>query len=60
LQEDPEISFTDEDYRRRKAHPNFMDHINAEKLIVKLGKTVCEELFFVKIVCLVFLLRALS
>ncbi|XP_075282134.1 adenylate kinase 7 isoform X1 [Opisthocomus hoazin] len=37
--EDPEISFTDEDYRRRKAHPNFMDHINAEKLIVKLGKT---------------------
>ncbi|NWX49825.1 KAD7 kinase, partial [Steatornis caripensis] len=37
--EDPEIPFTDEDYRRRKSHPNFMDHINAEKLIVKLGKT---------------------
>ncbi|NXL64539.1 KAD7 kinase, partial [Chordeiles acutipennis] len=37
--EDPEIPFTDEDYRRRKSHPNFIDHINAEKLILKLGKT---------------------
>ncbi|CAN0111111.1 unnamed protein product [Bubo scandiacus] len=37
--EDPETPFTDEDYRRRKSHPNFMDHINAEKLILKLGKT---------------------
>ncbi|NXM65269.1 KAD7 kinase, partial [Serilophus lunatus] len=39
---DPENSdspFTDEDYRKRKSHPNFMDYINAEKLIVKLGKT---------------------
>ncbi|KFQ82436.1 Adenylate kinase 7, partial [Phoenicopterus ruber ruber] len=37
--EDPEIPFIDEDYRRRKSHPNFVDHINAEKLILKLGKT---------------------
>ncbi|NWY53563.1 KAD7 kinase, partial [Chionis minor] len=37
--EDPEIPFTDEDYRRRKSHPNFIDHINAEKLVLKLGKT---------------------
>ncbi|XP_050566884.1 adenylate kinase 7 isoform X3 [Cygnus atratus] len=37
--EDSEIPFTEEDYRRRKSHPNFMDHINAEKLILKLGKT---------------------
>ncbi|NXP09714.1 KAD7 kinase, partial [Thinocorus orbignyianus] len=37
--EDPEIPFTDEDYRRRKPHPNFTDHMNAEKLILKLGKT---------------------
>ncbi|XP_066468321.1 adenylate kinase 7 isoform X2 [Tiliqua scincoides] len=37
--EDPEIPFTEEDYRRRKPHPNFMDHINAEKTIMKLGKT---------------------
>ncbi|NXP41158.1 KAD7 kinase, partial [Leiothrix lutea] len=28
------------DFRRRKAHPNFMDYINAEKHVVKLGKTV--------------------
>ncbi|XP_072193424.1 adenylate kinase 7 isoform X3 [Excalfactoria chinensis] len=37
--EDPEIPFTEEDYRKRKPHPNFMDHINAEKLVLKLGKT---------------------
>ncbi|NXG16409.1 KAD7 kinase, partial [Grallaria varia] len=37
--ENPETPFTDEDYRARKSHPNFMNHINAEKLIVKLGKT---------------------
>ncbi|KGL90465.1 Adenylate kinase 7, partial [Charadrius vociferus] len=37
--EDPEIPFTDEDYHRRKSHPNFIDHINAEKLVLKLGKT---------------------
>ncbi|XP_062475871.1 adenylate kinase 7-like [Pezoporus occidentalis] len=44
--EDPAIAFTDEDYRRRKAHPNFTDHINAEKLILKLGKTVCKNCFY--------------
>uniref|UniRef100_A0A669PCM6 Adenylate kinase 7 n=1 Tax=Phasianus colchicus TaxID=9054 RepID=A0A669PCM6_PHACC len=38
--EDSEIPFTEEDYRRRKPHPNFMDHINAEKLVLKLGKNV--------------------
>ncbi|XP_050192743.1 adenylate kinase 7 isoform X2 [Myiozetetes cayanensis] len=37
--ENPEAPFTDEDYRKRKPHPNFVDHTNAEKLIVKLGKT---------------------
>uniref|UniRef100_A0A8V0YUP1 Adenylate kinase 7 n=1 Tax=Gallus gallus TaxID=9031 RepID=A0A8V0YUP1_CHICK len=36
--EDSEIPFTEEDYRRRKPHPNFIDHINAEKLVLKLGK----------------------
>uniref|UniRef100_A0A8C8RV97 Adenylate kinase 7 n=1 Tax=Pelusios castaneus TaxID=367368 RepID=A0A8C8RV97_9SAUR len=38
--DDSEIPFTEEDYRRRKPHPNFMDHINAEKAIIKLGKSV--------------------
>ncbi|KAG1972890.1 adenylate kinase 7 isoform X3 [Pimephales promelas] len=37
--DDPEIPFTDEHYRKRKAHPNFCDHIELEKLVVKLGKT---------------------
>ncbi|XP_028919117.1 adenylate kinase 7 isoform X1 [Ornithorhynchus anatinus] len=37
--DDPEIPFTEEDYRRRKAHPNFIDHLNAEKTVIKLGKT---------------------
>uniref|UniRef100_A0A674F4W9 Adenylate kinase 7b n=1 Tax=Salmo trutta TaxID=8032 RepID=A0A674F4W9_SALTR len=38
--DDPEIPFTEEDYRRRRAHPNFKEHINVEKLVVKMGKTV--------------------
>ncbi|KAI2654253.1 Adenylate kinase 7 [Labeo rohita] len=38
--DDPEIPFTEEHYRRRKAHPNFHDHIGLEKLVVKLGKTM--------------------
>ncbi|NXF91297.1 KAD7 kinase, partial [Eubucco bourcierii] len=37
--EDPEIPFTEEEYCKRKPHPNFVDHINAEKLVLKLGKT---------------------
>lgn len=39
-QDDPEIPFTETDFRRRKAHPNFKEHIAAEKLVTKLGKTV--------------------
>ncbi|XP_062325724.1 adenylate kinase 7 isoform X2 [Osmerus eperlanus] len=37
--DDPQIPFTEEDYRRRKAHPNFKEHICLEKLVVKMGKT---------------------
>ncbi len=29
----------EEDYRRRKHHPNYHDHIAVEKLVTKLGKT---------------------
>ncbi|XP_023575433.1 adenylate kinase 7 isoform X2 [Octodon degus] len=36
--EDTEVPFTEEDYRRRKNHPNFLDHINAEKTVLKCGK----------------------
>ncbi|XP_049625880.1 adenylate kinase 7-like [Suncus etruscus] len=38
--EEADIPLTEEDYRRRKNHPNFQDHINAEKLVLKLGKNV--------------------
>ncbi|XP_031567964.1 adenylate kinase 7-like [Actinia tenebrosa] len=37
--DDPEIPFTEDDYRRRRAHPNFKPHISAEKLVIKFGKT---------------------
>ena len=40
LQEEPEVPFTEEDYRRRRSHPNFTDHIALEKLVIKVGKTV--------------------
>ncbi|EHB04110.1 Putative adenylate kinase 7 [Heterocephalus glaber] len=36
--DDSEVPFTEEDYRRRKNHPNFLDHINAEKTVLKFGK----------------------
>uniref|UniRef100_H0WQ96 Adenylate kinase 7 n=1 Tax=Otolemur garnettii TaxID=30611 RepID=H0WQ96_OTOGA len=36
--DDTEVPFTEEDFRRRKPHPNFMDHINAEKMVLKFGK----------------------
>ncbi len=29
----------EEDYRRRKNHPNYHNHIAVEKLVTKLGKT---------------------
>jgi adenylate kinase len=37
--DDPEIPFTDDDYRRRKPHMNFKEHCAAEKLVIKLGKS---------------------
>ncbi|XP_049625763.1 adenylate kinase 7 isoform X3 [Suncus etruscus] len=45
--EDSEIPLTEEDYRRRKNHPNFQDHINAEKLVLKLGKNVKKLITYV-------------
>ncbi|TRY99060.1 hypothetical protein DNTS_002218, partial [Danionella cerebrum] len=37
-QEFPDIPLSDKYYRRRRAHPNFLDHVGLEKLVVKLGK----------------------
>ena len=39
-QEEPDVPFTEEEYRKRRTHPNFKDHITTEKLVIKLGKTV--------------------
>ncbi|XP_043930582.1 adenylate kinase 7 [Protopterus annectens] len=36
--DDPDIPFTEDDYRRRRPHPNFKEHISTEKLVIKLGK----------------------
>eukprot|EP00079_Xenopus_tropicalis_P028763 XP_012823772.1 PREDICTED: adenylate kinase 7 isoform X1 [Xenopus tropicalis] len=37
--DDPDIPFTEDDYRRRKCHMNFKDHLAVEKLAIKLGKS---------------------
>jgi len=39
-QDEPDVPFTDEDYRRRRAHPNFKEAITLEKNVIKYGKTV--------------------
>ncbi|KAI9140724.1 hypothetical protein BKA69DRAFT_1125458 [Paraphysoderma sedebokerense] len=36
---DPDAPFLEEDYRKRRTHPNFRDHLAAEKALNKLGKT---------------------
>ncbi|XP_061742870.1 adenylate kinase 7-like [Nerophis ophidion] len=37
--DDLELPFTDDDFRRRQAHPNFQEHLELEKKVVKLGKS---------------------
>uniref|UniRef100_A0A4W4G9D1 Nucleoside-diphosphate kinase n=1 Tax=Electrophorus electricus TaxID=8005 RepID=A0A4W4G9D1_ELEEL len=37
--DDPEMPLTEDDYRRRRPHPNFKEQTSAEKLVLKLGKT---------------------
>ncbi|XP_061098822.1 adenylate kinase 7-like isoform X2 [Conger conger] len=36
--DDLDIPFTEEDYRRRRPHPNFKEHISIERLVLKMGK----------------------
>uniref|UniRef100_A0A3B3UC37 Adenylate kinase 7b n=1 Tax=Poecilia latipinna TaxID=48699 RepID=A0A3B3UC37_9TELE len=38
--EDPELPFTDEIFYCRKAHPSFKKHIDLEKVVVKVGKSI--------------------
>lgn len=40
IKDDPEVPLTEDDYRRRRPHPNFREHTSSEKLVLKLGKTV--------------------
>ncbi|XP_034714380.1 adenylate kinase 7 [Etheostoma cragini] len=35
----PDAIFTDEEYRKRRSHPNFIQHIDLERRVVKMGKT---------------------
>ncbi|XP_051510717.1 adenylate kinase 7a isoform X2 [Myxocyprinus asiaticus] len=37
--DDSEIPLTEDNYRRRRPHPNFKEHTSTEKLVLKLGKT---------------------
>ncbi|XP_064195391.1 adenylate kinase 7-like [Anguilla rostrata] len=37
--DDLDVPFTEEDYRRRRPHPNFKEHISVERLVLKMGKT---------------------
>jgi adenylate kinase len=36
--EDPEASISEDEYRRRKCHPNFKTHMEVEKLVAKYSK----------------------
>ncbi|XP_061699121.1 adenylate kinase 7 isoform X8 [Syngnathoides biaculeatus] len=48
--DDLELPFTDDDFRRRKAHPNFEKHLELEKMVTKVGKmTITSALGFGKI-----------
>ncbi|XP_065660786.1 adenylate kinase 7 isoform X4 [Hydra vulgaris] len=47
--EDPEVPFTEDDYRKRRAHPNYKSHLNCEKLVIKNGK-VNKSLFMTYVV----------
>ncbi|KAF7690476.1 adenylate kinase 7a [Silurus meridionalis] len=37
--DNPETPVNEEDYTRKRPHPNFKEHASAEKLVLKLGKT---------------------
>ena len=37
--DDPDSPFTEDDYRRRRPHTHFQEHLNCEKTVFALGKT---------------------
>ncbi|RNA12888.1 adenylate kinase 7 [Brachionus plicatilis] len=42
--EDPDLPFTEEDFRRRKCHPTYKEHLAAEKTVIKFGKASKKKL----------------
>lgn len=44
--EDPNLPFTEADYRKRKSHPNFKEHIRCERevMAVKKRSNICKKL----------------
>lgn len=36
--DEPDGSLTEEDFRKRKAHANFKEHLNVEKVVLKIPK----------------------
>ena len=48
--DDPDGVFTEDEYRMRRSHPSFRDHLALEKLVVKLGRTK-KSLFSTYVVC---------
>lgn len=46
-----DLPFNDENFRRRRAHPNFKQHIDLEKRVVKMGKTVSFKFLSCGIFC---------
>ena len=48
--DDPDGVFTEDEYRMRRSHPSFKDHLALEKLVIKLGRTK-KSLFSTYVVC---------
>lgn len=40
FQDDPDVPFVDTDFKKRKHHPNYKDHIDLEKEAIERGKKV--------------------
>lgn len=38
--DDPEVNFVETDFKKRKPHPNYKDHIDIEKEVMLKGKKV--------------------
>ncbi|KAI6648778.1 Adenylate kinase 7 isoform X2 [Oopsacas minuta] len=48
--DEPDGVYTEDDYRMRRSHPSFKDHLALEKLVTKLGRTK-KSLFSTYVLC---------